>query len=145
MPRLPQSVAAAAEQAEASGGFAPIKPGIYRARFTKVELDVPTKDGNGRKAKFELVVLPDQGVRETKLWYEASHKPEAAGLLKAPFAAAGLTMDSDDSEFLDPDITVRVDVYTDVYQGREKDRIRAFLADDSAEAQTEKKQDKPWS
>ncbi len=150
MAKLPGAVAAVAETADAStGGFEPIKAGIYRARFVKVELDVPTKDGQGRKAKFELVVLPDQGVREAKIWYEASHKPEAAGLLKAPFVAAGLTLDSDEHEFVDE--IVQIDVIASSYKKSDgtmvhNNKVRAFLPADGAVAKAAGKGsgENPW-
>lgn len=152
MAKLPSAVAQAAETADVStSGFEPIKAGIYRVRIVKVELDVPTKDGQGRKAKWEMVVLPDQGVREAKLWYEASHKPEAAGLLKAPFVACGLTMDSDESEFVDE--IAQVDVIASSYKKADgttvhNNKIRAWLPADGAVAQAGAKKgasgENPW-
>jgi hypothetical protein len=133
MAKLPSAVAATAETADVStGGFEPIKAGIYRARITKATLSKPSKDGNSTNAEWELVVLPDQGVREARLWYTASHKPEAAGLLKAPFVACGLTLDSDESEFVDE--IVQVDVTVSTYQGRQNNKIRAWLPADGAVA-----------
>jgi len=99
MAKLPQAVANRAASAEPSGGFQVLEPGIYQVKVVEAHLDVPTRDGAGRKASFRLEVDQD-GAPKRKLFWDVSHAEAAAGLMAMTFNAFGLTFESDEDEFL---------------------------------------------
>jgi hypothetical protein len=101
MAKLPtnvQKVAAAAEPSTGGGG--PVLPeAIYVARCVKCQLDIPTRDGQGRKASWTLET-DQEGVPRKTLFQDVSHDPKAAGLMHGAFNAFGLTLDSGEDEFV---------------------------------------------
>lgn len=129
MAKLPTTVQEAAGKADASTGFQPLPAGFYRFRITSCHLSVPQKAGDGHNAVWELVADQD-GVRKTKLTHRVSHDPGAAGLMKAVFMAAGLTLDSDEEEFVGEHVLLDL-LVEEQEQGRNKgklvNRINAVL------------------
>jgi hypothetical protein len=99
MAKLPTAVAETAQQATPSTGFQPVPAGIYRVKCIGCRLVVENKAKDGHNAEWDLVVEQD-GVRAAKLWLRISHKAEAAGMMHGAFNAFGLTMDSDEDEFV---------------------------------------------
>jgi hypothetical protein len=135
--RLPENVQQAASQAEPSTGFGLIPDGIYVLKCNKCVLVKPSKgDPNLNVAEWELQVDQD-GVRKAKFWHTVSHSPDAAGLMHGAFDAFGLTLDSEDHEFVGE--RCLGDIGHEVQQvgkntGKERNIINALLPLDGAVA-----------
>jgi hypothetical protein len=129
MAKLPSNVQEVASKADPSSGFSVVDEAIYVVKCTKCSLDMPNAAGTARKAQWELVI-DQEGVRKAKLWQDVAHSPEAAGLMHGAFNAFGLTLDSDEGEFVGErclaDVGIRV-AEQGKYQGQKQNFVKALL------------------
>ena len=110
--------------------------GIYIANCYDCDLNVPQKGvgATGFNAVWKLEIVSKQdgtpAARKAKLTHNVSHAEGAAGLMHAAFRAFGLTMDSDQDEFVSEQCLVDLSIEIQKVgknEGREQNRIQALL------------------
>lgn len=99
MPKLPKKTQEAAEEAEGSGGFAPLPEDKYLCVLDEVQTD-----GSGPKGPYWTWVWkvhPDNGSHDGRmLWDVISLSESAAWKVKQVFDALGFSLDSDTDEMI---------------------------------------------
>lgn len=101
MPKLPQNVQTAAENAETGGGSAPLEDGIYVLRLHSVDVTGSGPSGPYWTWEFRVVEGPDGPMNgRRRMWDRISLSEKAAWKLKEFYTAMGFTLDSDTDEML---------------------------------------------
>lgn len=69
-------------------------------RCREVKLTKPQKNDASKNNAEWVLEVDQEGVRKARFWHTVSHDPGAAGMMHAAFNAFGLTLDSEEDEFV---------------------------------------------
>jgi hypothetical protein len=118
------------DETEASAGFDPLPPGVYRCLITRGELFTSRTNATpGYKVEFEIVAGQSAG---RKVWFDCWLSRAALGIAKAELAKLGITRPGQLEQPLPPDLIADVQVVqrTDD-NGTVWNRVRSFqIVDD---------------